>query len=163
MGPGLGRIGSRAAAKAKESATQTGQELGAPAPRSLRELEGAGDVAGPDADDAASPIPQPDDLPIILDPGMAFGTGLHPSTQLCLLATEVVIRPGQRVLDAGCGSGILSIAAARLGAAEIQAFDIDPIAVQASAANAALNDLPVPIHTFISSGPGDGPFWSQPA
>ena len=60
--------------------------------------------------------PAPDDLTIVLDPGMAFGTGLHPSTQLCLRAMEDVIAPGQRVLDAGCGSGILSIAAARLGA-----------------------------------------------
>ena len=68
-------------------------------------------------------------MPVILDPGMAFGTGLHPSTQLCLMAMEDVVQPGQRVLDAGCGSGILSIAAVRLGAARVDAFDIDPIAV----------------------------------
>jgi ribosomal protein L11 methyltransferase len=105
-------------------------------------------------------VPQPDEHPIILDPGMAFGTGLHPSTQLCLLAIESVIRPGQRVLDAGCGSGILSIAAARLGATQIDAFDIDPIAVRATLENAGLNDLPIPINPFESAGPAaDDPFW----
>jgi ribosomal protein L11 methyltransferase len=101
----------------------------------------------------------PDDLPIILDPGMAFGTGLHPSTQLCLMALEDVVRPGQRVLDAGCGSGILSIAAARLDAARVDAFDIDPIAVRATEENAALNGLPVAIHVIASAGPDEGGFW----
>ncbi len=99
--------------------------------------------------------PGADDVPLILDPGMAFGTGLHPSTQLCLMALEDVVRPGQRVLDAGCGSGILSIAAARLGAARVDAFDIDPIAVTATHENAALNDLPIPIHVFVSAGPDE--------
>ena len=99
------------------------------------------------------------DLPIILDPGMAFGTGLHPSTQLCLMAMEDVVRPGQRVLDAGCGSGILSIAAIRLGAGKVDAFDIDPIAVRATEENAALNDLPVPIRVIACAGPGDDTFW----
>jgi ribosomal protein L11 methyltransferase len=104
----------------------------------------------------------PDDLPLILDPGMAFGTGLHPSTQLCLVAMEDVVRPGQRVLDAGCGSGILSIAAARLGAGEVQAFDVDPIAVRATQENWALNKLPLAIDAFVSSGPDDGPRWNPP-
>lgn len=98
-------------------------------------------------------------LPIILDPGMAFGTGLHPSTQLCLLGMNGVVGPGTRVLDAGCGSGILSIAAARLGALAIDGFDIDPIAARATMENAALNDLAMPIAVFASSGPGDGAFW----
>ncbi len=93
---------------------------------------------------------------------MAFGTGLHPSTQLCLMAMEDVVRPGQRVLDAGCGSGILSIAAVRLGAGRVDAFDIDPIAVRATQENAALNDLPVPIHVVASAGPGEGGFWVAP-
>jgi ribosomal protein L11 methyltransferase len=106
--------------------------------------------------------PGADDVPVILDPGMAFGTGLHPSTQLCLSAMEDVVRSGQRVLDAGCGSGILSIAAVRLGAGRVDAFDIDPIAVRATQENAALNDLPVPIHVVASAGPGEGDFWVAP-
>jgi len=104
--------------------------------------------------------PGPGDLPIILDPGMAFGTGLHPSTQLCLTAMEDLIRPGHRVLDAGCGSGILSIAAARLGAAVVDAFDIDPIAVRATQENVALNDLAVPVSAWVSAGPDENCTWS---
>jgi ribosomal protein L11 methyltransferase len=101
----------------------------------------------------------PGTLRIILDPGMAFGTGLHPSTQLCLAAMEDVVRPGLRVLDAGCGSGILSIAAARLGARAVDAFDIDPIAMRATRENASLNDLPVAIRAVVSAGPGEGSLW----
>jgi ribosomal protein L11 methyltransferase len=101
-----------------------------------------------------------DDVPLILDPGMAFGTGLHPSTQLCLRAMEDVITPGQRVLDAGCGSGILSIAAARLGATTVDAFDFDPLAVTATRQNAALNHLPVDVAVFESAGPDDSAFWT---
>lgn len=101
----------------------------------------------------AEVTPAADDIPLILDPGMAFGTGLHPSTQLCLCLMEDLVQPGQRVLDAGCGSGILSIAAARLGATRVDAFDIDPIAVTATQENAALNNLPIPINAFVSAGP----------
>jgi ribosomal protein L11 methyltransferase len=104
-------------------------------------------------------MPAPEDVPVILDPGMAFGTGLHPSTQLCLMAMEDVVQAGQRVLDAGCGSGILSIAAVRLGAAQVDAFDIDPIAVRATEENAALNDLPLTIHVIASAGPDESAFW----
>ena len=104
-------------------------------------------------------IPAADELPIILDPGMAFGTGLHPSTQLCMLAMDDVVGPETRVLDAGCGSGILSIAAARLGAPQIDGFDIDPIAARATAENAGLNDLPVAISVVTSGGPDSAPFW----
>jgi ribosomal protein L11 methyltransferase len=71
---------------------------------------------------------RPDDVVLLLDPGMAFGTGLHPTTRLCLQALEEVFRPGMRVLDVGAGSGILSIAAARLGAAHVAAVEIDPVA-----------------------------------
>ena len=105
---------------------------------------------------------KPEDLPIVLDPGMAFGTGLHPSTQLCLLAMEGLIAPGQRVLDAGCGSGILAIGAGLLGATSVDAFDVDPIAVRASEENLALNNLTTPVHVFASGGPGDGEAWLEP-
>ncbi len=83
--------------------------------------------------------PHPDDLLIELDPGMAFGSGLHPTTRLCLEALEDNVRPGQVVLDVGTGSGILSIAAARLGAARVLALDTDPLAVQIARENVALN------------------------
>lgn len=104
----------------------------------------------------------PGPLRIVLDPGMAFGTGLHPSTQLCLRLMEEVVQPGERVLDAGCGSGILSIAAARLGAGAVDAFDIDPIAVRATAENVALNALPLAVNVATGAGPDDGPFWRLP-
>jgi ribosomal protein L11 methyltransferase len=83
--------------------------------------------------------PRPDDLLIELDPGMAFGSGLHPTTRLCLEVLEDALRPGQVVLDVGTGSGILSIAAARLGAARVVALDTDPLAVQIARENVALN------------------------
>lgn len=83
--------------------------------------------------------PASDTLEIVLDPGMAFGTGTHPSTQLCLRAMERHLRPGDQVLDLGCGSGILAIAAARLGAARVLALDNDPVAVTAARNNLALN------------------------
>lgn len=85
--------------------------------------------------------PEPDDVEIVLDPGVAFGTGTHPSTQLCLIALETLAPPPNRVLDLGCGSGILAIAAARLGAARVLALDTDGQAVDATGKNAALNDL----------------------
>ncbi|GAB4414201.1 MAG: 50S ribosomal protein L11 methyltransferase [Anaerolineales bacterium] len=85
--------------------------------------------------------PQPDDIVITLDPGMAFGTGLHPSTRLCVQALEDAVRPGMSVLDMGTGSGILAIAAAFLGAAHVVALDNDPIAVKAATENVAANGL----------------------
>lgn len=85
--------------------------------------------------------PQPNDLVIELDPGMAFGTGLHPTTRLCLAALEKYIKPGARMLDVGTGSGILAIAAAKAGAAFVDARDIDPIAVETAQKNVALNGV----------------------
>lgn len=84
--------------------------------------------------------PEPEDLVISLDPGMAFGTGTHPTTQLCLEALEDRVTAGLRVLDLGCGSGILAIAAAKLGAESVLALDTDPIAVRATEENATEND-----------------------
>jgi ribosomal protein L11 methyltransferase len=76
---------------------------------------------------------------IALDPGMAFGTGTHPTTQLCLESLEAQMQPGMQVLDLGCGSGILAIAAAKLGAAHVLALDTDPIAVTSTEQNSARN------------------------
>lgn len=85
--------------------------------------------------------PAPDAVTVNLDPGLAFGTGTHPSTALCLEWLDGHCRPGDRLIDYGCGSGILAVAAARLGAARIWAVDIDPQALQATAANARANGV----------------------
>ena len=88
---------------------------------------------------------RPGDVVLALDPGMAFGTGLHPTTRLCLAALEAVADRGElagaRVLDVGCGSGILAIAAVKLGAASAFGVDIDPVAEEATLANARRNRL----------------------
>jgi ribosomal protein L11 methyltransferase len=85
--------------------------------------------------------PQPGEVVVELDPGMAFGTGLHPTTRNCLLLLEELIHPGDQVLDVGTGSGILAIAAAKLGAASVMALDVSPVAVEAARANAAANGV----------------------
>lgn len=84
---------------------------------------------------------QPGEVEIALDPGMAFGTGTHPTTQLCLEAIEDRLLPGARVLDLGTGSGILAIAAARLGASHVLALDNDPVAVESAIDNVAQNGI----------------------
>lgn len=108
--------------------------------------------------------PRPSDVVLALDPGMAFGTGLHPTTRLCLLALEELAEAGRlesspRVLDLGSGSGILSIAAARLGAGRVLALDLDPLAVEATIANARRNRVARRIAARRGSLPsGAGPF-----
>ena len=117
---------------------------------------------------------RPDDVVLSLDPGMAFGTGLHPTTRLCLTALETLADEGllatgsarggarsgaARIIDVGCGSGILAIAAANLGAGELLGVDTDPIAVEATAANARLNGQARRIRVRRGSIPSDeGPF-----
>lgn len=80
------------------------------------------------------------DIVLELDPGMAFGTGTHPTTTLCLEMLEKIVRPGQRVFDLGTGSGILAIAAAKLGA-RVEAVDLDKVAVEVARENVALNGV----------------------
>ncbi|NDJ75174.1 MAG: 50S ribosomal protein L11 methyltransferase [Chloroflexi bacterium] len=84
---------------------------------------------------------QPDDIVLVLDPGMAFGTGTHPTTQLCLLALEDMLAdwPAVDVLDLGCGSGILGIAAIKLGANTVLALDTDELAIKSTRQNIAHN------------------------
>jgi ribosomal protein L11 methyltransferase len=104
---------------------------------------------------------RPDDVVIAMDPGMAFGTGLHPTTRLCLAALEPLADDGTladaRVLDVGCGSGVLAIAAVRLGAASALGVDIDPIAIEATAANAGRNRLRRRVRARLGSLPSGEP------
>jgi ribosomal protein L11 methyltransferase len=86
-------------------------------------------------------VPESGDIVIQLDPGMAFGTGLHPTTQMCLVALEELMRPEAAVLDLGTGSGILAIAAAKLGAGHVLAVDRDPVAVKTARGNLVTNGV----------------------
>ncbi|ENZ76441.1 MULTISPECIES: 50S ribosomal protein L11 methyltransferase [Ralstonia] len=85
--------------------------------------------------------PEPDAVVLELDPGLAFGTGSHPTTRLCMEWLEQHVQPGERTLDYGCGSGILAIVAKKLGAGETIGVDIDPNAVEASRYNAERNHV----------------------
>jgi len=85
--------------------------------------------------------PDPAAINLVVDPGLAFGTGSHPTTRLCLQWLEAVVRPGLSVLDYGCGSGILGIAAARLGARDVLGVDIDDAAIAAARDNAERNGV----------------------
>jgi len=100
--------------------------------------------------------PAPAEVAIRLEPGMAFGTGLHPTTRLCLLAIEQCLSPGRAVLDVGTGSGVLAIAAAKLGARPVLAIDADPQATAIARQNIALNGVADQIQVRHSTLPGGG-------
>jgi ribosomal protein L11 methyltransferase len=105
--------------------------------------------------------PESDEVVVVLDPGMAFGTGLHPSTQLTMLGVEETVREGDLVLDVGTGSGILAIAALKLGAKHVDAVDVETVAVRATAENAVRNGVADRLDVRLGSvGPGE-PFQGQ--
>ena len=85
--------------------------------------------------------PKEGDLVLELDPGMAFGTGTHETTFMCMEQLEKYVTPGCRAIDVGCGSGILGLAAAKLGAADVLAIDLDELAVKVAAENTEKNGL----------------------
>ena len=96
---------------------------------------------------------KPGEVVVSLDPGLAFGTGHHPTTRLCLEALERLVHPGVSVLDVGCGAGILSIAAAGLGASSILAVDIDATAIRSTRRNTRLSGVPRRIRVLRGSLP----------
>ena len=89
------------------------------------------------------------DIVLMMDPGMAFGTGTHETTRLCAALLEKYITPGDKMLDVGCGSGILAICAAKLGAGDCFACDIDPVSVRIANENAEINETPN-VHAEVS-------------
>ncbi|AJT50770.1 ribosomal protein L11 methyltransferase [Limosilactobacillus mucosae LM1] len=95
--------------------------------------------------------PSSDEKLLILDPGMAFGTGTHPTTQLMLQALELTVRGGESMLDVGTGSGVLSIAAKLLGVGKIKAYDIDEVAVRSAKKNLALNPAAKDVEIGVNS------------
>ncbi|MDX5405793.1 MAG: 50S ribosomal protein L11 methyltransferase [Chromatiaceae bacterium] len=94
-------------------------------------------------------IPDPSAVNVMLDPGLAFGTGTHPTTALCMQWLDATIKPEQTVVDFGCGSGILGIAALKLGAKRVVGVDIDPQAIEASTANAKRNNVEGQIELYL--------------
>ncbi|MEZ9785306.1 50S ribosomal protein L11 methyltransferase [Vibrio breoganii] len=94
-------------------------------------------------------IPEPDAINVMLDPGLAFGTGTHPTTSLCLEWLEGLDLEGKTVIDFGCGSGILAIAAIKLGAKKVVGIDIDPQAIIASKDNAERNGVKDQLEVFL--------------
>jgi ribosomal protein L11 methyltransferase len=96
--------------------------------------------------------PAAEDVVLEIDPQMAFGTGLHPTTQLCLRALEGWVRPGHIVADIGAGSGILAIAAAKLGAAHVDAVDNDSVAVETTRRNVEANGVSERVAATLGSG-----------
>ena len=94
-------------------------------------------------------------MAVELDPGMAFGTGMHPTTRGCLALLQAIAPMPARVLDVGCGSGILAIAALRLGAHRADGLDTDPLAVEATLANAERNGLAGRVTATVGSLPDE--------
>jgi ribosomal protein L11 methyltransferase len=97
--------------------------------------------------------PEPDAINLVIDPGLAFGTGTHPTTRLCLKWLDANLRGGESVLDYGCGSGILAIAAMKLGAAHATGVDIDPLALLAARNNAMQNQVQIEFIAAESGAP----------
>jgi ribosomal protein L11 methyltransferase len=102
--------------------------------------------------------PEPDDLVLLLDPGMAFGTGHHSTTRLCVAALEDHVTKGATVADVGTGSGILAVAALLLGASRVEATDNDPLAVRVARENIAVNGLGALARVSEASEPPTSPF-----
>lgn len=105
--------------------------------------------------------PVGDEVVVELDPGMAFGTGLHPSTQLSMLGVEEVIEAGDRVFDVGTGSGILAIAALKLGASHADAVDVETVAVRATQENAERNGVSNRLNVALGTAGPDEPFQGE--
>ncbi|MGR2801375.1 50S ribosomal protein L11 methyltransferase [Vibrio harveyi] len=101
-------------------------------------------------------VPEPDAVNVMLDPGLAFGTGTHPTTALCLEWLEGLDLSGKTVIDFGCGSGILAIAAIKLGAEKVIGIDIDPQALQASRDNAERNGVADQLEVFLPQNQPEG-------
>ncbi|MCG3472159.1 50S ribosomal protein L11 methyltransferase [Xenorhabdus bovienii] len=95
-------------------------------------------------------VPEPDAVNVMLDPGLAFGTGTHPTTSLCLQWLDGLDLTGKTFIDFGCGSGILAIAALKLGAKHAIGIDIDPQAIQASRDNAERNSVSAQLTLYLS-------------
>ncbi|MFM5440087.1 50S ribosomal protein L11 methyltransferase [Aeromonas enteropelogenes] len=101
-------------------------------------------------------VPDPEAVNVMLDPGLAFGTGTHPTTALCLQWLDGLDLAGKTVVDFGCGSGILGIAALKLGAARVIGIDIDPQAIQASRDNAMRNGVAGQIELYLPAEQPEG-------
>lgn len=95
--------------------------------------------------------PTPDEIVVELDPGMAFGTGTHPTTSMCIRELEKLVKGGMKIFDVGTGSGVLAIVAAKLGAGEVTAVDFDATAVRVATENIAINK----VENIITTGESD--------